>query len=188
MDRRRLLTAGALAPASLLLAGCQGELQRFTSWRSAQDAVLELLFKQHLLDNRWSLPQLLQHLAQSIEYSMQGFPEPKPAWFRATLGKTAFTLFNAYGAMTHTLDEPIPGAPALDAQEALKTSVQRLLDAMQIFATYKGELKPHFAYGQLTRAEYLRAHLMHLGNHWSQIQPVSALAATIMNNPKETSA
>jgi hypothetical protein len=188
MRRRHLLQIGVAAPGSLLLAGCQGELPRFVSWRSAQDAVLELLFKQHLLDNRWSLPQLLQHLAQSIEYSMQGYPELKPAWFRASLGKTAFTFFNARGAMTHTLDEPIPGAPALEAQQALKTSVQRLLDAMQAFAAYKGELKPHFAYGSLTRAEYQRAHLMHLANHWSQIQPASALAATITNNPKETSA
>jgi hypothetical protein len=169
MNRRRALTASVVLAAPVGLTACQGELKSFTSWRYAREAVLELLFKEPKLHSSWTLPQMVQHAAQSIEFSMQGFPEPRPAWFRATLGTTAFTFFNARGAMSHTLDEPIPGAAALDASQTLKSSVQRLLDAMDAFSLFKGQLAPHFAYGTLSREQYERAHLMHLANHWQEL-------------------
>ena len=84
--------------------------------------------------------------------------------------------FNARGVMSHSLDEPIPGAPALDASQALKTSVNRLLAAMDAFAGFNGTLRPHFAYGELTKPQYERAHLMHLANHWTQFQSKTATA------------
>jgi len=169
MKRRQLLKTGVLLAAPAALAGCAGELQRFPTWRYAREAVLELLFKEPQLQSAWTLPQMLQHAAQSIEFSIKGFPEPKPAWFQSTLGSAAFTFFNARGAMSHALDEPIPGAPALDAQQSLKLSVQRLLDAMDAFSAHKGAFAPHFAYGVLSREAYERAHLMHLANHWQQL-------------------
>ena len=171
MNRRRALKAGFVLAAPVGLTACQGELKRFTSWRYAREAVLELLFKEPKLhDSRWNLTQMVQHAAQSVEFSIQGFPELRPAWFRATVGATAFTFFNARGAMSHTLDEPIPGAPELDASQPLKLSVQRLLDAMDAFTAFKGTLAPHFEYGTLTREQYERAHLMHLANHWTELK------------------
>lgn len=169
MKRRQLLKSSVLLAAPVSLTGCAGELEHFPTWRYAREAVLELLFKEPKLQSAWSLPQMLQHVAQSIEFSIRGFPELKPAWFRATLGATAFAFFNARGAMSHTLDEPIPGAPALDATVSLKASVQRLLDAMDAFSAHKGAFAPHFAYGSLDREQYERAHLMHLANHWQQL-------------------
>jgi hypothetical protein len=172
MKRRQLLKTGALLASPALLNGCAGEMEHFPTWRYGREAVFELLFKPRKLQgSSWTLPQMLQHAAQSIEYSVQGFPELKPAWFRATLGATAFTFFNARGAMSHTLDEPIPGAPALDASVSLKDAVQRLLAAMDAFSAHKGEFFPHFAYGKLNREQYERAHLMHLANHWQQLSP-----------------
>jgi hypothetical protein len=181
MDRRRALkTSTVLLAAPVLatqLAGCTGELKTFTSWPQAREAVRGLLLDAKAVEgNPWNLSQVLQHLAQSIEFSMQGFPALKGAWFRSTLGSAAFAVFNARGAMSHTLDEPIPGAPALDAAQALKTSVQRLLDAMDAFAPFNGTLRPHFAYGELTKPQYERAHLMHLANHWTQFQAKTAVA------------
>lgn len=189
MKRRHLLIA-ASSSAPLLLSGCAGELSPgFASWPQARESVLALMFRQHHLAHpQWSLPQLLQHLAQSIEYSVQGFPAPKSALFQHTLGKAAFALFDARGRMSHDLTEPIPGAPALDAQQtSLKLAVQRLLDAMEVFSAHKGPLQPHFAYGALSHADYQRAHLMHLAHHWTQLQPLTATAAaTIPHIPKET--
>ena len=170
MNRRRALKTSLILAAPVGLTACQGELKSFATWRYAREAVLELLFKEPKLHSTWSLTQMLQHAAQSVEFSMQGFPELRPAWFRATLGTTAFTFFNARGAMSHTLNEAIPGAPALDASQALKLSVQRLLDAMDAFTAFKGTLAPHFAYGTLTREQYERAHLMHLANHWQELK------------------
>ncbi len=144
-------------------------MEHFPTWRYARESVLELLFKARVVQgSTWTLPQVLQHLAQSIEFSVRGFPELRPAWFRSTLGSAAFTFFNARGQMSHSLTEPIPGAPVLDASLGLKPSVQRLLDAMDEFTSHKGEFFPHFAYGKLDREQYERAHLMHLANHWQQ--------------------
>ncbi|MEH0167803.1 DUF1569 domain-containing protein [Paucibacter sp. JuS9] len=172
MKRRQLLKTGALLTAPALLTGCQGDLVApFTKWTEAQKAVLELRFREpRPQGTSWALTQILQHLAQSIEYSMSGFPEPKSRFFQVTAGNTAFAFFDARGKMSHSLEDPIPGAPALDANHSVKGSIQRLLDAMNAFAAFKGELKPHFAYGPLTREQYERAHLMHLANHWQQLK------------------
>lgn len=177
MDRRCALKTTTVLLAAAPLAACTGPLKTFSTWKAAQQSVLDLLFVPKLVQgNPWNLSQVLQHLAQSIEYSMQGFPALKGAWFRSTVGSAAFAAFNARGAMSHSLDEPIPGAPALDASQALKASVQRLLDAMDAFAQFDGTLQPHFAYGELTKPQYERAHLMHLANHWTQFQAATATA------------
>ncbi|RZL29795.1 MAG: DUF1569 domain-containing protein [Rubrivivax sp.] len=146
MDRRRVLKTSAMLfavpVAATQLAGCTGRLTTFTSWKQAQQAVLDLLFTPKVVDgNAWNLSQVMQHLAQSIEYSMQGFPNLKGAWFRSTLGSAGFAVFNARGAMSHSLDEPIPGAPALDASQGLKASVNRLLAAMDAFSQFDGTLQ-----------------------------------------------
>ncbi|MGM9483578.1 DUF1569 domain-containing protein [Roseateles sp. NT4] len=177
MDRRKLLRSSTVLLAATPLAACTGHLQTFTSWKQAQQAVLDLLFSEKVVQgNPWNLSQVLQHLAQSIEFSMQGFPALKGAWFRSSIGSAAFAVFNARGAMSHSLDEPIPGAPALDPSQALKISVNRLLGAMDAFAQFNGTLRPHFAYGELTKPQYERAHLMHLANHWTQFQSKTATA------------
>ncbi|KQY89121.1 DUF1569 domain-containing protein [Pelomonas sp. Root1444] len=177
MDRRRALKTTTVLLAATPLAACTGKLKTFSNWKQAQQAVLDLLFAPKVVQgNAWNLSQVMQHLAQSIEYSMQGYPALKGAWFRSSVGSAAFAVFNARGTMSHDLAEPIPGAPALDASQALKTSVQRLLDAMDAFAQFNGTLRPHFAYGELTKPQYERAHLMHLGNHWTQFHARTATA------------
>lgn len=116
----------------------------------------------------WALPQVLVHLAQSIEFSMTGFPQPKPALFQATLGSAAFAFFDARGRMSHSLTEPIPGAPALEPPTALDAALARLNKALGDFGRFDGPLQPHFAYGKLSKPQYSRAHLMHLADHWTE--------------------
>ena len=116
----------------------------------------------------WTWAQTLVHCAQSIEYSLHGFPSPKSALFQNTLGAAAFKVFALRGRMSHNLAEPIPGAPALDAQTTdASAAMARLRQAVQDFALHTGALQPHFAYGALTRAQYEQAHAMHLANHLS---------------------
>ncbi len=115
----------------------------------------------------WALPQVLMHLAQSIEFSMSGFPQSRSAAFQATLGRAAFAWFDARGRMSHGLTEPIPGAPALEPAPALEAAQARLDAALSAFGSFPGALKPHFAYGHLDKTGYTRAHLMHLANHWT---------------------
>ncbi len=116
----------------------------------------------------WNWSQTLEHCAQSIEFSLQGFPAPKSALFQDTLGSAALGVFFLRGRMSHNLAEPIPGAPALDAPRPdASAALARLRKAVQDFATHAGPLHPHFAYGALSRAQYEQAHAMHLANHVS---------------------
>ncbi|MBU0829929.1 MAG: DUF1569 domain-containing protein [Gammaproteobacteria bacterium] len=116
----------------------------------------------------WNWSQTLVHCAQSIEYSLQGFPAPKSALFQNTLGSAAFGVFALRGRMSHNLAEPIPGAPVLDASTPdAVLALARLRKAVQDFANHAGPLHPHFAYGALSKAKYEQAHAMHLANHLS---------------------
>jgi hypothetical protein len=116
----------------------------------------------------WDVPEVLHHVAQSVEFSLDGFPQLKPAWFRATLGRLAFAIFSARGRMSHALDAPIPGAPPIASGLPLDTAVARALAALDRFERHGGPLQPHFAYGALDKAAFLRAHLMHLNDHWRE--------------------
>lgn len=116
----------------------------------------------------WNWSQTLEHCAQSIEFSLQGFPAPKSALFQNTLGSAAFGVFALRGRMSHNLAEPIPGAPVLDASTPdAAVALARLRKAVQDFATHAGPLHPHFAYGALSKVQYEQAHAMHLANHLS---------------------
>jgi hypothetical protein len=170
--RRVLIAGGALATAAVAGTGVwvmTGSM-RFTTVDDARRAVTALAEHPPRMAGAWSLAQVLNHAAQSIEFSLDGFPQPKPAWFRASVGPLAFKLFDARGAMTHPLDQAIPGAPALDAQAPLDLAVQRLLAAFDRFERHMGALQPHFAYGALDKPAYTRAHLMHLADHWAEFQ------------------
>lgn len=171
--RRALLGLGAAAVGApaLLWAARPAALvsPAFDSTASALRTLQALKAQPARCTGAWDLAQVLHHAAQSVEYSMLGYPAPKPAWFRATVGPLAATVFSARGRMQHDLAEPIPGAPALAAGQPLAAAVDRAIAALQAFEQHTGPLQPHFAYGALSRADYRRAHLMHLANHWQEV-------------------
>lgn len=166
MRRRTLVVAAAAAP----LAACSAAEVKTLPTVAAAMAAIEGLARGHRHTGAWTLAQMLNHAAQSIDYSIDGFPELRSALFRNAVGRVAFAVFQARGKMGHTLNEPIPGAPALDAQAPLEPAIARALAALRRFEAHTGALAPHFAYGALDKAQYTRAHLMHLANHWSEVE------------------
>ena len=116
----------------------------------------------------WRLSQVLEHCAQSVEFSMIGFPEHKPELFKQTIGKLAFSAFSEKGEMRHNLAEAIPGAAELMA-ENVQASYQRLKQAMLDFKQFQGELADHYAFGPLNKAQYEQAHVMHFYNHLQEV-------------------
>lgn len=118
----------------------------------------------------WPLSTVLDHLAQSIEMSVDGFPEPKGALFQNTVGSAAFAVFKWRGRMSHGLAEPIPGAPTLAAGADWRPGAERLRRAIARFQSHTGPLKPHFAYGALDKADFALAHAMHIANHQDEIR------------------
>lgn len=137
------------------------------------DAAITLI--QSLSDQRlshlgeWNPTQIFNHCAQSVEFSMSGFPEHKSEVFKNTVGQIAFSAFSAKGKMTHSLNEFIPGAPLLGLENNLEKAIERLKKSMLSFQCYNGKLQPHFAYGELSKSEYEAAHVMHLYNHLKEI-------------------
>jgi hypothetical protein len=119
----------------------------------------------------WSLAQMLEHAAQSVEYSLQGYPQLNSSWFRASIGPLAFRAFARRGRMSHGTTEPIPGAPPLAADD-VATAAQRLAQALLRFeATPPSSVfPPHFAYGALDKDDYRRAHLLHLADHAREVR------------------
>jgi hypothetical protein len=118
---------------------------------------------------QWPLVAVLNHLAQSIEMSLDGFAQPKSAIFQSTVGAAAFSYFKWRAAMSHGLAEPIPGAPTLPMQGDAAPAAQRLRASINRFQAHTGALMPHFAYGQLSRADYALAHSFHIANHQDEI-------------------
>jgi hypothetical protein len=114
---------------------------------------------------RFTPAQTLVHCAQSIEYSMTGYPSLRSGLFRATIGPLVKRKFLAAGAMSHDVTAGIAGAadPAADAD--LASAMSRLRAAIARFRAFEGALAPHLAYGACTKADYEKLHSMHVADH-----------------------
>lgn len=166
MNRRQFLITGG-ATAAALVAGVA--VLRATQAPADIAALAERLaaLRGQPLATRegWSPFKVFSHLAQSIEMSMTGYPELKSAAFRHTAGPAAFFVFASAGAMRHPLTEPIPGAAAIAEAGDVNAALDQLLQALGNFSAYQGQLAPHFAYGELDKSEYAKAHVMHVQDH-----------------------
>jgi hypothetical protein len=110
------------------------------------------------------LGRALAHCAQSIEFSVEGFPQMKPVWFQKTVGRLVLKKFLKQGFMKHNLTAPVPGAPDLPETDFAE-GLARLGSAIQKFRAHPGPLAPHFAYGPVEKADYERVHAMHIEDH-----------------------
>jgi Protein of unknown function (DUF1569) len=170
MNRRNLLHTSLLVPLSFATGFTMADTPKV---QSLDDALrwLDKLDKAASVKSStaWKMSGVLEHLAQSIEMSLDGFPQPKSTLFQNTVGAAAFTVFGWRGRMSHGLTEPIPGAPVLSQSDDWKPAAQRLRAAIARFNTHTGSLKPHFAYGALSRGDFALAHTFHIANHQDEI-------------------
>jgi hypothetical protein len=118
----------------------------------------------------WAMPAVFAHMAQSIEMSMDGYPQAHSPLFQSTVGAAAFAWFKFRGRMSHDLVESIPGAPALVQSGEWAPHAMRLRQSVQRFQAHTGPLQPHFAYGALDHVQYTAAHVMHIANHQDAIE------------------
>jgi hypothetical protein len=176
MQRRQFMIQASTLCATAALPG----LVSMPAWAQDIDKVQNLSAALRWIDvleaapglkttGAWQLSAILEHLSQSIEMSMDGFPEPKSALFQNTLGAAAFTVFKWRGKMSHSLVEPIPGAATLTQVPQWRPAALRLRAAITRFNAHAGSLKPHFAYGALSKADYSLAHTFHIANHQDEI-------------------
>lgn len=148
------------------------DMDRKLRFKDFNEALKELnILEQNTVKSatNWNLAQILNHCAQSIEFSMVGYPELKSAIFRKTVGKIAISVFLSRGYMNHGLNDEIAGAPKLSAEANLSDAFKRLYNAIDSFKNFTGELKPHLAYDTLSKEDYEAAHAMHIANHLSSV-------------------
>ena len=121
------------------------------------------------VEGEWDLYQNLAHCSQTVEFSMKGFPVPRPRIFQLTVGLIAFKVFDSRGYMTHDTNEPVPGAELISPNGKLE-GILRLQTALEKFEKWNQPVHPHFAFGPLTKDEFARAHCMHIANHFDEFQ------------------
>jgi hypothetical protein len=185
MKRREFLSFSLLSVMTLKVtnadmspgvAGARAEILPFDITNQALDfnkllSFLNTLPVERLVtEGEWDLAQIFNHAAQSIEYSMDGYPQQKSEFFKQTLGPLAFQAFAVWGKMTHTLSENILGAPPVLAAQQPRQALLRLEQSITRFDQHLDTLQPHFAYGKLSKQEYALAHVLHLNNHFEEIR------------------
>lgn len=172
MNRRKFIL-GSMVSGALIAGGVKWSSIEKNNEPLTIDFSLEkldkLMAQKPTTMGEWNLYQVFIHCAQSVEYSLSGYPEHKSEVFKNTAGKVAFSLFSAKGKMTHALNEAIPGAPDFSNDENITLAFDRFRQSLVDFKNYNGDLKPHFAYGQLTKQQYEMAHAMHFNNHLKEI-------------------
>lgn len=178
MGRRQFIKVGALATVGLLGGGAAflstGGNQAPLTVSAVLAKLEDLVDKNISHQGVWNPAEIFTHCAQSVEYSMMGYPEHKSDLFKATAGTLAFSAFSAKGAMLHSLEEAIPGAPPISIpNQTVLEALTRLKKAFVDFNQYEGVLAPHFAYGELSKAEYEAAHAMHIYNHFDELKVMS---------------
>ncbi len=178
MKRREFLSLTLLSSLVLQVPNASAEIVPLDITSQSLDLKKLILFLRSLsleslvTEGEWNLAQIFNHTAQSIEYSIDGYPQHKPAFFKETIGPLAFKAFSAWGKMTHGLAENIPGAPLVLSEQQVQSALARLEQAIIKFDQYQGAFQPHFAYGVLNKQEYALAHVLHLNNHFEEIRLV----------------
>jgi Protein of unknown function (DUF1569) len=135
------------------------------AWSERLDDFEILAASVRALPERASLPWALLHCAQSIEYSIDGYPKLKPAFIRATVGRLVKRRFLSRGRMNHDITAPVLGAPELPRDSSLDQGLEALRAACARFLAHRGALAPHLMYGACDHDEYHRLHALHITDH-----------------------
>jgi hypothetical protein len=85
----------------------------------------------------WTLYEILSYCAQTIEYSMTGYPAMKPKFLRMTIGRLVINKFLRQGYIRHNLSSYVPGGEAITSEGSTEEGLQRLIQAIDRFEAYK---------------------------------------------------
>lgn len=169
MNRRQFLKTVAFTPIGLLVGAKLVATIRPYPLQEMQTVLRGLRPDRLYSTGSWNVSQIFQHCAQSIRFSILGYPQQYSALFQHTVGAAALNVFNATGTLHHPLDEAIPGAPALNPELPNDVALRELMFELQQFIAWQGKMAPHFAYGNLSKAQYYGAHYLHLKSHLAEI-------------------
>jgi hypothetical protein len=168
------LTLGTAAAVSFApLTGCSkpGRKLRFASIDDAlaETALIETNLATVQMQQPWSLYKVLEHMAQSMEYSMTGYPQMESGALMTAGRFVFFNVFKPQGYMSHDLGAPVPGAPDIADDGPLEEAFLRYRNACNDFQNFTGAVMPHFTYGELSYEDWVLAHAFHAADHYSSL-------------------
>lgn len=173
------LTAGVAVASTVAptLTGCAASGRALT-FSTIDEVLNELdLMEENLdtlvMDQPYTLYKALTHMAQSMEYSMTGYPKLDSP-LAQSIKKIGFNIFKSQGYMSHDLGAPVPDAPEIPDEGPIEDAFLRLRNACSDFQNYTGALHPHFSYGTLSYEDWELAHSFHCANHFSNLTYMNA--------------
>ena len=173
------LTAGVAVASTVgpTITGCAATGRKL-AFSTIDEVLAELdLMEANLdtlvMDQPYTLYKALTHMAQSMEYSMTGYPKLDSPLVQS-VKKIGFNIFKSQGYMSHDLGAPVPDAPAIPDEGSLEDAFLRLRNACSDFQNYTGALHPHFSYGTLNYEDWELAHSFHCANHFSNLTYMDA--------------
>jgi hypothetical protein len=128
---------------------------------------VDRLLAGHVVDGRWSLAQICNHLATAIRLTLAAPPRPFEPTPETDVARRRFFQ---QGKFPEGMEVPIPALipqPDLDA----RTEADALRKVIARFAAFTRPLPAHPRLGPLTREEWIRFHCMHCAHHLGFVVP-----------------
>ncbi len=143
---------------------------QLSTLNDAKKELHKLKSAQEVKWKNWNISEICLHCAQTIQYSMTGYPKMKPLLIRVTIGKLAIKKFLRQGFMKHDLTAHVPGSNPIDTTLSKEESIDELMKTIRKFESFHGTLKPHLLFGNLTKEDYGTYFAMHIADHLNELE------------------
>jgi hypothetical protein len=143
----------------------------FHSLDEVMPEVDRLIAGGHTTVGRWSLGEILQHLARTLRMVLEPPMKPAPWIVRRTVGPLIFRRILGTGRMAAGIKGPAvlmpqPGRDARAEAEGLRATIRRFQEQLP-------ERFEHTFFGPVTGADFARLQCIHCAHHLSFVLPES---------------
>ncbi|MFO0959292.1 MAG: DUF1569 domain-containing protein [Isosphaeraceae bacterium] len=123
----------------------------------------------HVTVGKWTLGEICNHLATTLNYAVDGFPRPMPWIVRRTIGPYFLRKVLKEGRMPDGIKapgvlQPKPGVEAAEAIESLRAAIRRVQDGREPFPE-------NGFFGPMTKEQIQRLQCIHCAHHLSYAVP-----------------
>jgi len=118
----------------------------------------------------WSLAQITEHIARTIEWSMD--PEAHEPAPQLNMSRVMVPLARWMTLLTGWIPENLPTFRHLEAPASidLTSAVERLRRAIASFDAYENSFPVHPFLGRMTKRQWRRFHVIHARHHLKIVQ------------------
>jgi hypothetical protein len=142
--------------------GCHMAERRQLVFASLDEVIpdVERLLAGHTTTGKWSLGQILYHLASALRLTVEGPPSSAEPTREQDISRRRFFRTDRFpeGRQAPAILEP---NPSLDA----RTEADSLREAIDRFVSSTGPFAAHPILGPLSKDEWSRFHCMHFAHH-----------------------